>query len=146
MKRSRHGLYALKAVVKVRGLGAIDRRTVAGQALIRWRRELIADLGGEASVSAQQEALVDVVVRTRLFVDALDVWLLEQASLVVGRRRSVVPVLRERQALVDFLARVLGQLGLERRAKPAPTLGQVLAARAAGGGDGEAPPGLEEAT
>jgi hypothetical protein len=42
---SRHGLTALKARVKVRGLTAIDRRTAAAQALLAWRKELLADLG-----------------------------------------------------------------------------------------------------
>jgi len=66
---SRHGLNALKAQVKVRGLAAIDKRTVADQALIGWRSELLTDLGGEEIVSAQQMALVEMAFRTRLYVD-----------------------------------------------------------------------------
>jgi hypothetical protein len=68
---SRHGLNALKARVKVRELQAIDQRTVAAQALLGWRRELVADLGGEAAVSGQRMALVEAAVRTRLYVDSL---------------------------------------------------------------------------
>jgi hypothetical protein len=41
-----------------------------------WRKELVADLGGETALSAQQRALVDAVVRTRLFLEHLDAWLL----------------------------------------------------------------------
>ena len=123
---SRHGLNALKARVMVKGLHAIDKRTAAAQALVAWRRELLADLGGEESVSAQQMALVDMVVRTRLYVDSLDAWLMEQESLVNWKRKSVLPVLRERQQLVDSLARILGQLGLERKAKPVPALSEYL--------------------
>jgi hypothetical protein len=108
-------LNALKARVKVRGLQAIDQRTVAAQALLGWRRELVADLGGEGAVSAQQWALVEAAVRTRLYVDSLDAWILEHGSLVNARRRAVHPVVRERQQLVDSLARLLGLLGLERR-------------------------------
>ena len=52
--RPRTGLNALKARVKVRGLAAIDRRTTAARALLDWRQELVADLGGEAKVSAAQ--------------------------------------------------------------------------------------------
>src|SRR2546421_173899 len=130
--RSRHGLNALKARVKVRGLGAIDRRTAAGRSLIRWRHELIADLGGSQAVGAAARMLVDDAVRARLYLDALDVWLLEQASLVDKRRRSVIGVLRERQQLADHLARVLGQLGLERRAPAGPTLEEHLARRRGG--------------
>ena len=123
---SRHGLNALKAQVKVRGLQAIDMRTAAARALLAWRNELLTDMGGEESVSAQQMALVDMVVRTRLYVDSLDAWLMEQESLVNWKRKSVLPVLRERQQLVDSLARILGQLGLERKAKPVPALSEYL--------------------
>lgn len=126
---SRHGLHALMARVKVRGLQAIDRRTAAGRALVAWRRELLEDLGGEAAASTQQRAIVDLAVRTRLYVDSLDAWLMEQPSLVLARRKAVLPVLRERQALADSLARLLGQLGLARRAKPLPSLAEYLAQR-----------------
>lgn len=126
---SRHGLNAVKARVKVRGLAAIDLRTSAGRALVEWKRELIADLGGDDAVSAQRLALVDVIVRTKLYVDSLDAWLMEQPSLVLARKRAVLPVLRERQQLADSLARMLGQLGLDRRAKPGPSLREYIEAK-----------------
>jgi hypothetical protein len=128
MPRSRHGLIALKARVKVRGLHAIDVRTVAGRALVRWRREMIADLGGEGAVSAAQTGLIEQACRTRLMLDDLDAWLLEQPSLVVKRRRAVLPVLRDRQQLAESLLRTLLALGLERRT-PLPSLASHLAGR-----------------
>ncbi len=130
---SRTGLNALKARVKVRGLQAIDRRSAAARGLLAWRKELLADLGGEAAVSAQQMALVELAVRTRLYVDHLDGWLMEQPTLVNSRRRAVLPVLKERQALVDSLVRILGQLGLERKAKPVVDLQTYLTRRYGGG-------------
>src|SRR5580704_17817802 len=75
-KRSRHGLDALKARVKIRGLSAIDRRTSAGKELILWRSELLKDLGGEENISIQRLALVDMAVRTRLFLSHIDAFLL----------------------------------------------------------------------
>jgi hypothetical protein len=45
LRRTRHGLCALKARVKVRGLTAMDVRTAAGRALVTWRRETAEDLG-----------------------------------------------------------------------------------------------------
>jgi hypothetical protein len=60
-------------------------------------------------------ALVEAAVRTRLYVEHLDAWIMEKGGLVNARRKSVHPVVRERQALVDSLARLLGMLGLERR-------------------------------
>jgi hypothetical protein len=102
----------------VRGLAAIDRRTAAGRALVTWRSELLQDLGGEAASSAQKRALVDLAVRTKLYVDSIDAWLVAQPSLINARRRALLPVLRERQQLADSLARLLGQLGLARVEKP----------------------------
>ena len=55
---STHGLPALKAKVKLRGLHAIDRRTAAARALLAWRDELITALGGLETVTPQEMALV----------------------------------------------------------------------------------------
>ena len=60
---------------------------------------------------------------------ALDDWLMRQPSLVLHRRRAVLPVLLQRQQLVDSLARTLE---LERRARDVQTLATYLARRAAG--------------
>lgn len=113
-KTSRHGLTVLKARVKVRGLKAIDGRTAAAQSLLAWKRELLRDLGGEESISAQRMALVDMAVRTRLFVDHVDSFLLEQESLINKTTRSLFPLVTQRQHLCDSLSRILGQLGLDR--------------------------------
>jgi hypothetical protein len=123
---SRHGLNALMARVKIRGLNAIDKRTAAAQALIAWRGELIADLGGPEACSAAKLALVELAVRTRLYVDSLDAWLLAQRSLIQAKKRAVLPVVLQRQQLADALARYLVQLGLERRAKPALTALEIM--------------------
>jgi len=113
----------------VRGLQALDRRTAAARDLVEWRSELLADLGGQGAISAQQMALVEMAVRTRLFIDHADAWLLEQGSLVNARKRSLIPLVRERQTLVDSLTRILGQLGLERRVKPAVDLQTYVATK-----------------
>ena len=128
---SRHGLNALKARIKVRGLTAIDMRTAAAQALIAWRRELVADLGGEEAVSAQQRALIELAARTRLYVDSLDAWIMGQPSLINARKRAVLPVLLQRQQLADALARYMMQLGLERRAREVRDLKAYLTERSA---------------
>jgi hypothetical protein len=111
--------------VKLRGFKAIDRRMVAARTALSWRAELLEDLGGEAEVSAAQLALVDVAVRTRLYIDHVDAVLMERASLVI-RGRRLLPLVEQRQRLADGLARLLGQLGLERRAKPVPSLRDFL--------------------
>lgn len=130
-KRPRHGLNSLKARVSLRGLAAIDRRSAAGRALVQWRSQLVRDLGGADAISAQRSALVDVAVRTRLLLEHVDAWLVTQPSLVVARRRTVLPVLVQRQQLADSLARVLAQLGLERVQPPRRPLAEVFRERAA---------------
>jgi hypothetical protein len=112
-------LNALKARVKVRGLAAIDKRTSAARHLPVWRRDLVADLGGEADLTAAQLALVELAVRTRLYIDHVDAWLMAgRKRLISGRRRALYPVVLQRQQLADRLARYLGMLGLERRSRP----------------------------
>jgi hypothetical protein len=65
-------------------------------------------------VSAQKRALVDLAVRTRLYVDHCDAFLMEQTSLILKRKKSVLPILLQRNQLADSLARTLSMLGLER--------------------------------
>ena len=114
---SRSGFYAWKSTLRQLGPRAIDRRTSLGRHLAAWRTDLIADLGGVGTLSTQQRALVDVIVRQKLLLESVDAWLLTQPSLVNGQKRALLPVVRERQGLADSLARYLAQLGLERWAE-----------------------------
>jgi len=54
-------------------MSSIDGRTAAMRAVAGWEQELLRDLGGD--VSAQRMALVDLALRTRLYVDHIDCWL-----------------------------------------------------------------------
>jgi hypothetical protein len=74
-------------------------------------------LGGDGSISTQQETLIELAVRSKIMLDSIDAWLLTQPSLVNARKRSLIPVVLQRQTLADGLARFLNQLGLERRHK-----------------------------
>ena len=113
----KHGLTTLKQAVRGLGGRVIDKRTQLGKALAKWRTDLIQDLGGRENISTQQEALVDLAVKSKLILDSIDSWLLTQPSLVNARKRSLLPAVRERQQLADGLARYLSQLGLERKTK-----------------------------
>jgi chorismate mutase len=115
----------------VNGLGrrAIDMRTSLGKALSQWRGDLVADLGGRDAISTQQAAIVDLAVKTKLILDSIDAWLLQQPTLINKRNRSVLPVVRERQQLADALARYMAQLGLERRSRPVKDLRSYVAER-----------------
>jgi hypothetical protein len=91
---SKRGLPVLKRAVK---------RTATGKALAKWRADLIRDLGGD--VSTQEFAIIDLAVKSKLTLDSIDVWLLTQESLINKRKKGLLPVVKERQALADGLAR-----------------------------------------
>jgi hypothetical protein len=76
---------------------------------------LIQDLGGLDAVSTQEKAVVELAVKTKLILDSIDAWLLSQPSLVNARRRTLLPVVVQRQQLADALARYMNMLGLKRR-------------------------------
>jgi hypothetical protein len=108
------------------------------------RLRFLHHLTGHYPLSTQQKALVELVVRQRLLLESVDAWLLVQPSLVAARKKALLPVVRERQGLADSLARYLAQLGLERRAKPVPSLNDYLCQRAPRTGaecTGPSPPG-----
>ena len=113
--------------VKLRGFGAIDRRTAAARSMLDFRQELVAALGGDDRLSPQRRKLVDMTARAALYLDHIDAWLAEQPSLVNHRNRSLLPVLTQRQALADHLARLLDRLGLDRLPQRVETIGDVLA-------------------
>ncbi|TMB21221.1 MAG: hypothetical protein E6J71_08535 [Deltaproteobacteria bacterium] len=85
----------------------------------RWKADLSADLGGD--LTRAQQTLVELAAQTWVMVVSLDDWLLRQASLVT-RKRTVLPVLLQRQQLADSLARML-----ERRARDATDIVAQLA-------------------
>ena len=124
--KPRTHLRALKRRIAIRGLSVVDRRWAGAKALFAWRDELLSAIGGEADASPQKKALVEMCTRTKLYVDHLDSYLMELSTLVNRRKKTVWPVLRERQQLCDSLAKMLVQLGLERQAKKVPTLQEYL--------------------
>ena len=133
---SKHGLTILKRAVNGLVDRVIDKRTVTGKALAKWRADLITDLGGAERISTQQSALIDLAVRSKLLLDSIDAWLLTQPTLVNARKRSLIPVVLQRQTLADGLARYLTQLGLVRRHKVRPITALL-------NGDEDAPPAAE---
>jgi hypothetical protein len=110
----KHGISRLQRAIRAHGIESLDKRTTTSRAMIAFRTSLIDALGGPQHISPQRQTLVDAITRTKLFVDSLDVWLVAQGSLVNKRKKSVLPVLKERQSLVDSLARLLSLVGLNR--------------------------------
>jgi hypothetical protein len=104
---SQHGLRPLREAVKGLGGRVIDKRTSLGKTLAKWRADLIDDLGGADSISTQQSALIDLCVKSKLILDSIDARLLTQPSLINKQKKTLLPAVRERQALADGLARYL---------------------------------------
>jgi hypothetical protein len=129
MSNVKAGLAPLKRFVDVRGLTGLDARRTAMRAVRTWQRSLIADLGGEAAISTQQKTLIEMATRTRLYIEHVDSWLMEQDSLINKRARKLFPIVQQRQQLCDSLAKMLTQLGLGRKAKTIEDLDVYLERR-----------------
>jgi hypothetical protein len=123
---TKSGLTGLMARVSVRGLTAIDKRSAGAKALLRWKGELLRDLGGEEGLSAQRKTLVELACRLRLYLDHIDAYLMTQPSLVRKRTRTLLPVVHQRQQLSDALAKLLRDLGLERKAVPVKSIREYV--------------------
>lgn len=117
-----HGLNTMRKAVTALGSRAIPGNTPLGYALKNWKTDLINDLGGRDAISTQQLALVELAAKSKLLLDSIDAWLLTRPTLINARKKSLLPVVRERQALADGLARYLTTLGLERRQRDSDDL------------------------
>ena len=113
----KHGFNTMRNAITKLGARALDGRSSLGYALRRWRKDLVADLGGEDAISTQQAALVDLAVKSKLILDSIDAWLLVQPSLINKQKKTLMPVVIQRQQLADGLAKYMSILGLERRVK-----------------------------
>jgi hypothetical protein len=128
----KHGLGTVKRKLRARearGRGVLDGRTRLGKALAVWRADLLDDLGGAEAISAQQLALVDLAVRTKLLADSVDAYVLSMPSPVNKKRRQLFAVVVQRQALIGQLQSLLRDLGLDRRAKDVTDLAHYLATK-----------------
>src|SRR5215510_950344 len=115
--RLTHGLKSMKnALIRSKQV-RLDMRFRLGRALVRWRLDLVQDLGGEDCISTQQAALIELCVRNKLMIDTIDNWILSQPNLVNKKKKTVLPVVLQRCQIADGLARYLSQLGLHRRHK-----------------------------
>lgn len=121
-----HGLHTLKKAVATLGGRVLSGRTRVGRQLAAWRADLAADLGGADQLSTQQRALLDEAVKLKLMLDSVDAWVLAQPSLVNKAKRALLPVVRERLALVGQLQSLLRDLGLGRRAREVPSLASYI--------------------
>ena len=117
-RRPRTGLLALKAKVMLRGLAVVNRRTKAARDVVRWRAELVAELGGEPGMTAARLTRIETLVRTKLLLGHLDAQLLEYDTLFSRKRGTLRPqvkaILTERNRMAESLERGLAALGASR--------------------------------
>jgi hypothetical protein len=125
---------ALSSIHRQRGDAWIDSLGKTGVVLREWRAAIVADLGGEETISAQERVIVEAATRTFLLLESVDRYLLALPSLVNRRRKQLYQVVMQRQQLADSLARNMLQLGLRRRARQVPQLNEYLAQRGGAGG------------
>jgi hypothetical protein len=120
-----HGLTAWRKTLAKLGTQRLDQRSAIAVAAKRFKADLVRDLGGD--VSRQQETVIELAARTWIIIQSLDQWLMLQPSLVLARKRALIPALVQRQQLADSLTRMLERLGLERVAADAKDLVAALA-------------------
>jgi hypothetical protein len=107
------GLRKLKGALKDADLRQIDRRTALGSELARRRAKIVSDAGGPDAVSQVKTDLIERYLTTVVFIESVDCYLLTQSSLVNRRKRTLIPVLRERVQLVDTALRRAQAIGVE---------------------------------
>jgi hypothetical protein len=125
-----HGQVALSNALKTVSNrdGWVERLGEVGEALQEWRGTIIDDLGGEHAVSAMELSVIELACKTHLLLASVDRYLLEQPSLVNKSKRTIFPIVLQRQTLADALAGYMKLLGLKKQRKPPTSLGDYLKA------------------
>jgi hypothetical protein len=112
-----HKLTPFIKAVKHKGFKALDQRSALALAMKKLRAELMADLGGEESLSAGQKKLIEDAVKKVVLLESIDAWIFAQPSLINKRTMSLRPIVLQRATLSDSLMRCLRELGLEKKVK-----------------------------
>lgn len=120
-------LKRIRNKLTLHGLEALDKRSTVSQRIKRWRSALQRDLGGPSGLTVATATLVDLAARSKLLLDHIDGYLLQQSSLIRKKEKRVLPIVIERAKLADSLTRQLTTLGLERKATVIPALASYVA-------------------
>jgi hypothetical protein len=113
-----HGLPQLRKTLRTLTTNRLDGRTSLAVAVKAWKSDVRNDLGGD--LSRAEETLLELAAQTWVQVSSLDAWLAVQPSLILARKRTVIPVMLQRMQLADSLARHLERLGLKREGEAHP--------------------------
>jgi hypothetical protein len=112
-----------RAIAKL-GSRAIPGNTKLGYALKAWRKEVVTSLGGPDNITPQQLAIIEMASMNKMMIGSVDAWIMSQPTLIT-RNRTLIPVVLQRQALVNGFCSMMSQLGLKRVQKPVPTLDEI---------------------
>ena len=124
----KHGLHSLQAAIREVGAQPLDGRSAISRALQQYKAELIEDLG--ADLTTAQMTLVDLAAQKKLMLDTAMAWIAQNLPVVVSEGDvRFVSLVREAELISMNLARILGQLGIQRRTKPVGTLAEYLEIR-----------------
>jgi hypothetical protein len=122
-----HGDTLLKKAVSKLGSRALDGRSTLAKELGDERRELIQALGGPTEVSPQEMAIIDMIAQKRIRRKPIAQWaLLNRDALFNRRSKSLAPITLQLEQLEESEVRLLKELGLKRRARQLPSLGEYL--------------------
>ena len=113
------GLRALVRGVAAKGLHAVDGRSAAFKAVKVWRDEIAVALGGLDNLTPQRKTLLEMAAISRLILNHIDSFLLQQDSLIRRKTKSLYPIVEQRQRIADSLFKQLTVIGLDRVAAEA---------------------------
>jgi len=123
-----HGYYRRKVKLEPVSFKDLNFSSSGGEQLRKRFLELLKHCGGEHVVSAVRRRLIERVVFTEYQLDCLDLYLVKLGPRIVNRRnRTLIPIVRERDALVSTLAKLYDQIGLDPIKPPIPTLAEYMA-------------------
>jgi hypothetical protein len=108
--------------VTAHGLRAVDGRSAAFREMKVWRDGIIAALAGEDNVTPQRRTILELAAVSKLLLNHIDSYLLQQPSLIHRRAKRLYPVVEQRMRIADALMRQLTTLGLDRVAAEAMTV------------------------
>ena len=124
-----HGYYRRKIKLEAVSFEDLNFSSSGGEQLPKRFIELLNHCGGEHLVSAVRRRIIERVVFTEYQLDCLDLYLVELGPRIVNRRkRTLIPIVRERDALVSMLRKLYDQIGLDPTKPPIPTLAEYMAA------------------
>src|SRR5262249_26237977 len=124
-----HGYYRRKIKLEAVSFDDLNFSSSGGEPPRKRFLELLNHCGGEHLVSAVRRRIVERVVFTEYQLDCLDLYLVELGPRIVNRRkRTLIPIVRERDALVSMLRKLYDQIGLDPTKPAIPTLAEYMAA------------------